>query len=46
MPAQSKSHEPKTAVLVVPGMGSQRPLATLRGIVGATLFARPQRSVP
>ena len=35
MPTQNKSRESKTAVLVVHGMGSQRPLETLRGIVDA-----------
>ena len=35
MPTRSKHREPKTAVLVVHGMGSQRPLETLRGIVNA-----------
>lgn len=35
MPARSKRQESKTAVLVVHGMGTQRPLATLRGIVDA-----------
>jgi hypothetical protein len=35
MPTQSKRRESKTAVLVVHGMGTQRPLATLRGIVDA-----------
>ena len=35
MPTQSKRRESHTAVLVVHGMGTQRPLAMLRGIVDA-----------